>query len=573
MSEFNNPFEYDAAANLPLEVIEKVYIEDHNYSRFILSNRNIYLLGERGSGKSMMLIYNSFKLKSVIAEHAGTQLNSNFIGIHVPCKRPLFNKTEYELLEDTNLAALLSEHYFVLVILHSLGGELEASKTINEQLLQSDFYSDFEYIIGEQLPRKDNCFTALKMFAQKQLNHIEQVQSDIEKTLVQTTFYSFHSLVIPVLELIKSCDALSSSHFMIMIDDAHDLNEFQIKKINSWVSYRDHSLFSMKVATADVYKHDMQTDFGGCIVEGHDFMSINMEKNLQGANSPFNKLAKDIIERRLSFFVPNVTAEEFFPTNPKLVSDIEKCRLKISKTFDDENPNATAKQKNDYLYKKTRVAYFRNRATKANRPPYSGFDILVHASTGVIRNLLAPCYAMYDLAYSESQKTPDHITPKIQQDILMEQSEKLWTQLRTKKLSNELIECTEQQAASIHNFFECLGDLFTERLKTHDSEPRIITFTISGMTDEYRAMIEPAFNIARKALLLYERSGPAKDSGRRETYYVPNRMLWIARGLDPVGQHGRVSLPAKAIIASFEGKTFPYIEHNSSLGTQQEIGF
>ena len=63
MSEIKNPFEYEAANNLSDEDIINYYIEDYNYSRFIRSTKNIFLIGERGSGKTMTLLYNSFKIK------------------------------------------------------------------------------------------------------------------------------------------------------------------------------------------------------------------------------------------------------------------------------------------------------------------------------------------------------------------------------------------------------------------------------------------------------------------------------------------------------------------------------
>lgn len=575
MSEkYRNPFEFDAAANLPLDMIDKVYIEDHNYSRFILSNRNVFLLGERGSGKSMMLIYNSFKIQKVRSKDLnGNKFNYDFVGIHVACKRPLFNKTEYELIENKDKASMLSEHYLVLAILYSIADELDSSAEIKNAINNDEFYDDFEYIIGESLVRKENCLQSLKMFSQRKINQVEQSGRNLEDIMSDMQVYSFNSLIIPVLNLFKNVSLLSNAHFMIMIDDAHDLNEYQIKKVNSWVSFRDHSLFSIKVATADVYKHKMMTDFGGCIVDGHDFISVNMEKSFQNPLSPFYKLAKDIIDRRLSLLGISADAESFFPPNDSLVKDLKACKNLIQDKAIAENPQFTTKQLNDYVYKRSRVEYFRRRSAKANRPPYSGFDILVHASTGVIRNLLAPCYAMYDSAFSEKNQVVNFIPPSIQETVLLEYSEKIWTKLRENRLSEELIECSESNAISIRNFFECLGDLFTERMKRHDSEPRVLTFTISGMSEEYRRIIEPTFNIARRTLLLYERSGPAKDSGRRETYYVPNRMLWLARGLDPVGQHGRVSLQAKDIVAAFNGKSFPYTVDEKSSFVQQEIGF
>ena len=55
----------------------------------------------------------------------------------------------------------------------------------------------------------------------------------------------------------------------------------------------------------------------------------------------------------------------------------------------------SSKMVTDYVYKYKRAHYFKNRPPKANRPPYSGFETLVFISTGVVRNLLEPCYGMF----------------------------------------------------------------------------------------------------------------------------------------------------------------------------------
>jgi hypothetical protein len=66
--------------------------------------------------------------------------------------------------------------------------------------------------------------------------------------------------------------------------------------------------------------------------------------------------------------------------------------------------------------------------------------------------------------------------------------------------------------------------------------------------------------------------GTAKDSGRQERYYVPNRLLWPARGLDPHGQHARVSLMAHDLwIAADQGKALPFEEKVTSEFVQMEL--
>ena len=94
MNTMQNPFEYEAANNLRPEDIIDYYIEDFNFSRFIQSTKNIFLIGERGSGKTMALLYNSFPIKYAIGKKEG-RVTFEKIGIHIPCNTPLFMKKEF----------------------------------------------------------------------------------------------------------------------------------------------------------------------------------------------------------------------------------------------------------------------------------------------------------------------------------------------------------------------------------------------------------------------------------------------------------------------------------------------
>jgi len=78
----NNPFQYEAANNLSEEMIAEFYVEDFNFSRVIQSKRNILLVGERGSGKTMTLLYNSLRVQ--LAKHAkeGAKHPLEYIGVY-----------------------------------------------------------------------------------------------------------------------------------------------------------------------------------------------------------------------------------------------------------------------------------------------------------------------------------------------------------------------------------------------------------------------------------------------------------------------------------------------------------
>ena len=120
-------------------------------------------------------------------------------------------------------------------------------------------------------------------------------------------------------------------------------------------------------------------------------------------------------------------------------------------------------------------------------------------------------------------------------------------------------DCSREDGRRLSNLFNALAGYFRERLLQHRSEPRVVQFSISDLSPESEGRLMPLLNIARRALLLYVRLGPAKAGGRRERFYVPNRMLWPARGLDPLGQHGRASLKASDLLAAAtSGRKIPF---------------
>jgi hypothetical protein len=303
----------------------------------------------------------------------------------------------------------------------------------------------------------------------------------------------------------------------------------------------------------------MTTPAGGTILEGHDYLEVNMVQPFQNRDAAFSIFAKDIIERRLKKISSNnLTADNFFPPNIQFENDLKQANDIVRKEIISEYPDWSSKQINDHIYKFGRAHYFRSRSVKANIPPYSGFEILKHLSTGVIRNLLDPCYWMFDRILSENHNDSpiNSIPPDIQTEVIKDRSTKLWQNLND-GLECTVQGCTEEQSEAIKNLFEKLCTLFKYRLLNHKSEPRAVVFTVSGMNRELKKKILPLLDIAQKANLLYERMSRAKDNGYLEVYYTPNRMLWPSVGLDPQGQHARVSLKATDILAATKGKDFP----------------
>ena len=553
----NNPFEYEAANNLTDEMIADYYIDDFNHSRFIQSKRNIFLVGERGSGKTMALIFNSWRIQKLLADKRGEEPSLSTIGVYIPCNTPLTHKTEYELLEDDFLRSVLSEHFLVLSVAYGLADTLAEIPDVLEGANESLLRSEANFVLGAALPEEASFFEAVKQFIQRELLDTQRkINSERRETFYENTF-SFASVFVPILNMCANkIPQLKDSHFLLLLDDAHALNKYQARALNSWIAYRDHSLFSFKVAVAKIGTQTKITSSGGSILEGHDYTEINLEASLQNRNTDFYQLAEKIIKQRLKNISVSATPKEFFPVNTTMENDLRRSGQAVREEAIRKFGDADKKSKaiTDYVYKYRRAHYFKNRSSKANRPPYSGFETLVFISTGVVRNLLEPCYWMFDSAVSkaketrceEGSETISNIPSNIQAEVIQRLSERKWEWARN-NISQDIEDCSTEDGLRAFQLLDALAVHFRYRLQHHQSEPCALSFTISKREPDVMVNLKHLIEILRKAQLLYIRSGPSKDSGQIEPYYVPNKILWPVRGLDPHGQHARVSIPADVL--------------------------
>ena len=568
MKEVINPFEFEAANNLTDEEIIGFYIEDHNYTRFIRSTKNIFLVGERGSGKTMTLLYNSFNVKYLEAKQQQTKVSFDKIGIHIPCNTPLFHKKEYLLLEEEHKKYIICEHYLVLSILQNIAKTLDNISEIQECFasIEQSEYGDLSYIWGTDKEFKSTSFFKdVCTFVKKEIRDTQLKTNSYGEESFYENSYSFSSLLLPFFDFLKNVESLKNSHYLIMIDDAHDMNEYQIKTLNSWIAYRDHSTFSFKVAVAQIKELDKKTSSGGNILEGHDYLSIEMGKSMYGKNTEFYDFAKDIIEKRIrKIGINNVTAEDFFPANSVFLEKMEECRALARKEAEQEGITDPTKI-TEYVKKYHRAIYYRTRDPKANTPPYSGFDTLVHLSTGIVRNLLDPCYWMYDkIANSENFDVNNlkEIDPTIQNSIILKRSEDSWETLR-RGLDKIIEGCTREQSEHIYHLFNNLMVLFKKRLLAKISEPRAIVFSLKGRKGfkEESEYIDNLLDISKKAQILYTRIGTDKTLAGKTIYYVPNRMLLPDRGLDVKGQASHVQIQVKDLYDSIiQARDLPFFE-------------
>jgi hypothetical protein len=567
-----NPFEFDAAPNLDPKLLVEWFIEDHNFSRFIQSTRNVIINGERGSGKSMNLIYNSIRYQKLRQKLKNEKFPPDHIGIYIPCNTPLTHKQEYKLLTEID-QAIISEHFFSYSICAAIAKDLDSISNEFSEMDHRLLYDEFSYLLEVDNGSYNNLstFKFLQRAVRDKLKKDQiQLAKGISISVDSIETGSFYTLVLPILSILKQTELLKNTHISLLIDDAHDLNSYQCKMLNSWLAYRDHTVFSFKVAIAGIRYHDMRTSFGGTILEGHDYITIDLEQPYQSKESEFGKFARDVVTKRLNQSGIFVTADDFFPENESFRAAIHEYE-EIVRDEAIVKGLASKKAITDYVYKYARARYFQNRPAKANKPQYSGFETIVHLSTGVVRHLLNPCYSMFEQLQANNDSELKSVTPAIQSEVIHDLSSGLWDFVKN-KLEMQVEGCGKTEADKVKNLITKLVEHFRDRLHKHKSEPRVLSFSISGYDEFYQKELDGLFRVARKAQLIYIRSGPAKSGGGREDFYTLNRMLLPAYGLDVQGQNGRASLKAIDLLnAAKNGVSIPTNFDKSDEKKQVEI--
>jgi len=520
----------------------------------------------------MSLIYNSLAYQKLRHNQNNDPFPPSHVGIYVPCNTALTHKEEYRLLPEVE-QAILSEHNLAYGIGAAIAKDfLRITEDFSQQDL--DLLTDeFAYLTGMTPASNQTPFAFLQRAIR---DRVKADQLQIAKgNGVELSFEtsSFYTLILPILSTLKQTSLLKDTHLSLLIDDAHDLNPYQRKVLNSWLGYRDHSVFSFKVAIAGIHHYNMRTAFGGTILEGHDYITIDLEQSYQNKESGFGKFARDVVALRLKNVGIKLSPDEYFPESATFRREMKKYEKQTREEAIDKgvSPDNT-KAIGDYVYKYARARYFQGRSPKANKPVYSGFDSLVHLSTGVVRHLLVPCYWMFEEIQSSNDVTENtKISPEIQSKIIHDRSGKLWEFIRN-KLETQVEGCGKIEADKLRTLLTKLAEHFRYRLLNHKSEPRVVTFSISGYEQHLRDELEPIFRLAQKAQLLYVRNGPAKDGGGREDFYTLNRMLWPEYSLDVVGQHGRASLKAIDLVNATLGQSIPTsIDDFPSAKHQEEL--
>lgn len=313
----------------------------------------------------------------------------------------------------------------------------------------------------------------------------------------------------------------------------------QQRVVNTWMANRDHSVVCFKVSAQREAFKTFRTRDGFLIEQPHDYSEVRVDELYTQSKTDYSKKVKLIAEKRLTLsVVPTKQIEKFLPVDPREAQLLAQFKDEAAAEW--ETVGEPGRQ-SDFVYRYATARLFQHLRATHQRKSYAGFDNIVHLSSGVVRDLLEPCYLMFD-RYVSQGRDPTSIQPipsNLQDEMLFDYSEDFVLQ-KYEDIRKDLPSESWSLWESLGVLVASLGQLFYERL--HDPqarEARLFSFTVRGRPRDDLAEV---LRLGVRFRYFQLRTRSTKEGGGRQRWYILNRRLCPVFKLDPSGFEGRISL-------------------------------
>ncbi len=547
-----NPFQITTPEDLSAEEMVKLFVDVFSDFQKVIDPGHVFLMGPRGVGKSMMFRYLQPDCQSLKNNCDVTKLP--FWGIYVPLKNTNFSITELKRLEDRHASELLNEHilvtFFSVKIFESLLTMKQGLDKICVKELMS-FYNNtflnfFWSISEEEKKIGDNCtvedilrkmMNIMEKRYKSAMNYTKKLAFTMEIIPFEDELFDYLDFLLPLLDGMS--EIINHGTIYLLIDDAQCLSHTQTHILNSWVSTRTSRRVSLKISTQYNYK-SFYTVQGSTIDSPHDFSLIDMASIYTGTNkSKYRNRIEEIVNKRLKLYGIETNASDFFETDSAQEEKIKEYAEKYRLEFD--AGNGKGHNRSDDAIRYARPDFIKSLAgTSKNSSTYSysGFEQLVHLSSGVVRYFLEPAHLMYAKEMTNGNNNILKISSSIQNEIVREEANKfLFNELDRIKIGKHENAIPSSDIDMLTNLIKGLGGLFREILLSERSERRVFSIAIS---DEPSEKVSNVLTLGIR-LGYFQQSTIGKKNaifGGRTKLYIMNRRLAPIWTLDPNGFAG-----------------------------------
>ncbi|CAG1003539.1 MAG: hypothetical protein OIN86_16675 [Candidatus Methanoperedens sp.] len=576
---FENPFAFYTAEEITPKIFKEIFVKEYTWINALETQRDFFIYGVRGSGKSMLLNYLEFShqlwyFNNNINELFKRDGKQKYLGIMVHAADQDLNTLRYELLLENELCKksfimelCMSDFLMAIIykILITLIETKEMADYINEldenevkDFCRKEFKSwDKRHIHSlnfdkplkntEHLRELTDVFSNERAAIQYYANDKYQIK-DVEFEGNYASPEYIHSFILRIKRLL-SIDDFS---FYILMDNADEIKGTMQKCVDIMIGKRQHKDICFKIAIRKGFYWDMAD-----IQSPHDYSEIFIDELYSYSHSVYHNRIIEIAKRRLEMIGMNVTLEELFPENPSEIVLLQKIKNELikkyekefEKNFNDENDDMQSKKSeyiNNRVSKYAQAELFRR--LKKTPKSYAGFSNIIHLSSGIIRQFLEICRLMFDEEFNRTGTEVTKISLKSQNAVIKKSADDFMDKLEKKYKGLEKQETfTEaKQNKDLYTLIEALGKHYRQRLMdVNFKEPRVFTFTLkdSNKNMEIEKILEIGVNDNYFQSYWYSsKMGLGKYKG-----YAFNRRLCPRYNIDHTSFRGRIELTSEQI--------------------------
>lgn len=548
----NNPFKVFTPEDMDAKDAHALFVDPFTDFNKIREPGHTMVNGPRGCGKSMIFRYLLPDCQCLALNRPVRELP--FLAFLISIKNTAPNLTDFRRLYDQHADIILNEHFLTLFITTKIFQSIsrlniprdQASFSDAKKYLDTIFTSRLEKCGGHVDKLNERCSVARDVFqhitetCDKLYGHVVQYvrrltfESDKE-TPYDSALCGYTDFLFPILHSLKDLSFLPTGPVYLLIDDADYLSRPQTIALNSWVSTRTQSDVSIKISTQLRYK-TFATMSGLPIQSPHDYQNINIADIYTTQHGRYLNRVEEIVKLRLKKAGITATPKEFFPYDQEQEDEVKKIAKKIRSEW---NQNKRGYRPGDDALRYARPEYIRDLgglSKSRSTYSYSGFEQLVHISSGLVRYFLEPAAVMFDEQRSSNSQSPvTKISPRIQDQVVRDEAERLMTSEFASISKQEDTEHVPLLMDCLFNLIHSLGGTFFLKLVSNDAERRVFSVAISGKSDH---KIDDVFELGVRYAYFHSSSIGNKDGTGRTRLYVLTRRLAPYFKLDPTSFAG-----------------------------------
>lgn len=562
----STPFTYQTPEDLSAKEAVDLFVHTPE-SQTLSDSKHTFVHGPRGCGKSMNFRWLMPDVQ-LLGKGDGAKLSDlPFFAANFGVKVTGLGQLEMSKLKGDARLIILGEHQLVLHMLVAILKSFASSISVitldtNEQHeCISFFQNQFEKILNQgEVNFSNGRFSSIANVSdavQEATNRVDSLATQVKRYFVRQSMqmhnnipwsdpiYDYSTTLEPIVGSLRQLSFMCKGPFYLFVDDADYLTFEQTSVLNSFISRRRFNEICFKVGTQLSYKHYVAVD-GRRIEPPHDFSEIRLDIPQTGdRKKSYHDLLSSIIQKRLRNYHIDVSPSDYFPEDGKQVEEIKKIADVLRDAHQDD---AREYRAGDMAYRLARPDYMRSlsgTSKQSYRYSYSGFEQLVHISSGVIRNFLEPASKMFNEQLDDclAGTYPLSISPFIQNKVIREESDDFKGNLLAgfrASLSVLFVETDRdyqsQLASKLEKLVDCIGAAFHAQLMNpKKSERRVFSFALSDYPSK---ILKDTLDLGiKEGVLLHHYIGKKNGFGKTDLYIL-SRRLAPAFKLDPNGFSG-----------------------------------